>query len=414
MRYLNFLFLFLIISPFFNKGIIFAQSTIIRLPTDNNSSSFNILQNDSSSIFAIFGDGGFYIKGEFEESMIPVEGPGIRLMWYPGKGAFRVGEVTDNSWDNINIGDFSSAIGSYTIASGDFSTALGNTTTASGSNSTAMGISTLASGNSSTAMGQSTTASGNISTATGLNTTASGTFSFTTGVSTTASGNYSTAMGTRVSTNNFEGSFIIGDRSSGNNVHNSSAENQMTMRFAGGYRLFTNSNADVGALLDAGANSWTTISDSTKKENFVYPDGEQFLNNLSKLKLGSWNYKSQNPGVYRHYGPMAQEIFRYFGKDELGTIGNDTTLSTADMDGIIMICLQTLEKRTSELLQATEKISKLEEIIAAQNDKIYYQKNLINEFKNDFKEMKKVMIKLQNYLPSHNPRQVINIANQQD
>jgi hypothetical protein len=45
---------------------------------------------------------------------------------------------------------------------------------------------------------------------------------------------------------------------------------------------------------------------------------------------------------------MAQEIFHYFGKDDFGTIGNDTTLATADMDGIIMIALQALEKRTTE------------------------------------------------------------------
>ena len=45
---------------------------------------------------------------------------------------------------------------------------------------------------------------------------------------------------------------------------------------------------------------------------------------------------------------MAQEIFHYCGKDDFGTIGNDTTLATADMDGIIMIALQALEKRTTE------------------------------------------------------------------
>ncbi len=45
---------------------------------------------------------------------------------------------------------------------------------------------------------------------------------------------------------------------------------------------------------------------------------------------------------------MAQEMFHYFGKDDYGTVGNDTTLATADMDGIMMIALQALEKRTAE------------------------------------------------------------------
>ena len=85
------------------------------------------------------------------------------------------------------------------------------------------------------------------------------------------------------------------------------------------------------------------------------------MQSISQLRLGSWNYKGQDAEHYRHYGPMAQEIFHYFGKDQLGTIGNDTTLASADMDGIMMICLQALEKRTSELQKATAKIAELEE-----------------------------------------------------
>ena len=76
---------------------------------------------------------------------------------------------------------------------------------------------------------------------------------------------------------------------------------------------------------------------------------------------------------------MAQDIFYYFGKDKLGTIGNDTTLSTADMDGIMMICLQALEKRTVELRNAAEKISELE--------------NIINNLANEFNKMKEAVLK---------------------
>lgn len=67
---------------------------------------------------------------------------------------------------------------------------------------------------------------------------------------------------------------------------------------------------------------------------------------------------------------MAQEIFHYFGKDKYGTIGNDTTLATADMDGIIMIALQALEKRTSELKEKTKEVSELKEIVAEQGNQI--------------------------------------------
>lgn len=138
----------------------------------------------------------------------------------------------------------------------------------------------------------------------------------------------------------------------------------MTMIFTGGYRLFTNDAATTGATLASGANSWGSVSDSTKKENYLNTDGEYFLNSISKLKLGSWNYKGQNLKIFRHYGPMAQEIYHYFGKDDFGTIGNDTTLATADMDGIMMIALQALEKRTTELKKEKKELNMyIEELV---------------------------------------------------
>ena len=114
----------------------------------------------------------------------------------------------------------------------------------------------------------------------------------------------------------------------------------------------------IGVSLAAGGNAWAAISDSTKKENFIPADGDYFLTSLSKLKLGSWNYKSQNPKDFRHYGPMAQEIFHYFGNDGMGKIGCDTLLNSSDMDGIMMICLNALEERTNQLQNKTRELEK--------------------------------------------------------
>jgi hypothetical protein len=65
---------------------------------------------------------------------------------------------------------------------------------------------------------------------------------------------------------------------------------------------------------------------------------------------------------------MAQEIFHYFGHDGIGTIGNDTTLATADMDGIIMICLQALEQKVrdqmSEIRKQQHRIEELERMVS--------------------------------------------------
>ncbi len=319
---------------------------------------------------------------------LPVSGSGTRLIWYPKKSAFRAGGATGSNWDDGNIGSYSIAVGIGTKASGIYSVALGDGTTASGQNataighstsatnmystamgsgtnatgesSTALGFGTDANGSSATAMGYQTTASANISTAMGYQTTASGNTSTAIGSSSTASGNQSIAIGTSVigsgsrstamgnfaSTNSQDGAFVIGDNST-TTVLNATTPQQFRTRFSGGYQLWTNSAMSIGARLDANATSWATLSDSTMKCNFKRADGENILSRFSTLRLGSWNYKANQDASNRHYGTMAQEWFSAFGHDGVGTIGNDTTLATADVDGVLCIAIQTLEKRTS-------------------------------------------------------------------
>jgi hypothetical protein len=158
---------------------------------------------DSSVLFS----GGVTIP--FTLTNPPASGPGVRMMWYPGKGAFRVG-VTDNSnWDRDSIGIFSfasgssgkaigyasTAMGSYTIASGDYSTAIGFATTAVGFASTTIGSNTKALGIVSTAIGEQTIASGDFSTSMGTQTTASGKYSTSIGLGSNAKGYASTVLG---------------------------------------------------------------------------------------------------------------------------------------------------------------------------------------------------------------------------
>ncbi|WP_394992169.1 tail fiber domain-containing protein [Emticicia sp.] len=125
-------------------------------------------------------------------------GVGNKLIWYPSKGAFRVGSLdtySPNNWDYINVGNASLATGQATIAKGYLSTAMGYDTKALGTSSTAFGSGSLADGYVSTALGNQTYASGQYSTAMGTNTKASGTSSTAMGEGTIASGPSSNAMG---------------------------------------------------------------------------------------------------------------------------------------------------------------------------------------------------------------------------
>lgn len=86
-------------------------------------------------------------------STVPNLGAGSRLMFYPGKGAFRAGGVLGAQWDNALVGDYSVALGGSNIASGLSSMALGALTVAAGDYATAMGAITVASGVAATATG---------------------------------------------------------------------------------------------------------------------------------------------------------------------------------------------------------------------------------------------------------------------
>jgi hypothetical protein len=124
----------------------------------------------------------------------------------------------------------------------------------------------------------------------------------------------------------------------------------------------------VGASLAPGANSWSTISDVRKKENFVPVNGEDFLKKISGFNLTSWNYKGQDARAYRHYGPMAQDFYAAFGRDSYGTVGNDTTISQADMEGVSFVAIQALEKRTQEIEKLKAEIALLKGMLTKQQE----------------------------------------------
>jgi hypothetical protein len=113
--------------------------------------------------------------------------------------------------------------------------------------------------------------------------------------------------------------------------------------------------------------AYTFTSDATKKENFRPVDGEEVLRKIGEFNPTSWNYIGNDPKEFRHYGPMAQEFFAAFGHDEIGTIGTPTTINSGDMAGILMIAVQTLEKRTVEQREEVAEQKQEVEALKAEN-----------------------------------------------
>lgn len=253
----------------------------------------------------------------------------FEMKWFHDKAAFR------------SIGERNGAFGLNPALVGMFSFASGFEVFANGVAATAFGLKTEASGKASFASGEGSTASGYCS--------------FVHGLSANASGDHSVAFGTSVSTNGMEGAFVFGDNSNIMQL-SSTQKNQISMRFMGGYQFFSNANQSVGVQLAPGGNAWQIVSDVNKKEKFSPVNGEDFLSKIANLPLSSWNYKGQDPQKFRHYGPMAQDFYAAFGHDEYGTIGTDTTINQADLEGVNLIAIQALVKRTDELRQRNDQL----------------------------------------------------------
>lgn len=253
----------------------------------------------------------------------------FKMKWFHDKGAFRsIGErVGQGGLDPQNIGSYSFASGFEALATGV--------------GSTAFGLRTLASGKASFASGE--------------NSSATAFCTFAHGESAIANADNSLALGTLVSTNGKKGAFVFGDHSKNMQLA-SSADNQMSMRFSGGYQFFSSGSLNVGVSLAAGGNSWQIMSDVNRKENFSPVDGEAFLEKIAEMPLSSWNYKGQDSKTFRHYGPMAQDFFKAFGHDAYGVIGTDTTINQADLEGVNLIAIQALVKRTQELRERNKEL----------------------------------------------------------
>ena len=144
---------------------------------------------DSSVVFSAIGD------VPLTPGNVPISGAGRRMMWYPDKAAFRAGMALSDEWDEINIGNYSFAIGNQTKASGFYSSALGKDNTASGEGAVVMGSNSIASGFHSFVVGNSNEATALHTIAIGYNNEATQPYTIAMGKNNIAEGENSFAIG---------------------------------------------------------------------------------------------------------------------------------------------------------------------------------------------------------------------------
>ncbi len=299
-------------------------------------------------------DGGFHVGGDYDGdgdgNGIPMEAQGTRLMWYPGKAAFRAGNVVSGI-PTTDVAPFGLTTGSEWDAAnvGDYSVAMGQSTRASASHSFAFGLASIAAQQSAVAIGENNTATGAAS----------------------------VALGYHAHTNARQGTFVFGDRSTVDYIR-AGVNHSANWRVSGGFRIFTSSNLSTGVTLQSGSvtsnwgqsnaviststgaylhtnGTWTNASDSARKHRVVPVTGEDVLARLRGLPISTWTYKTEVPGV-RHIGPMAQDFKAAFGLGD-----DDKVIGTVDADGVALAAAKALEVRTRE--QAAQIAA-----LSAQND----------------------------------------------
>ena len=104
--------------------------------------------------------------------------------------------------------------------------------------------------------------------------------------------------------------------------------------------------------------SLSPLSDRTKKENFQPVDGAEVLRKIRGFELTSWNIIGQDPKQFRHYGPMAQDFYAAFGHDAVGVSGDDTSINSGDLSGIMMSAIQALGEENASMREENTAMKK--------------------------------------------------------
>jgi hypothetical protein len=90
---------------------------------DTDGNTYIKTETTNEDTVNVNADNGFIIEGS--NGALPDLGSGQRLIYHGSKGSLRSGCVDDNQWNEVNIGDNSTALGKNTIAKGNSSFASG-------------------------------------------------------------------------------------------------------------------------------------------------------------------------------------------------------------------------------------------------------------------------------------------------
>ena len=197
-------------------------------------------------------------------------------------------------------------------------------------------------------------------------------------------------MGAGADTNGKDGSVVIGDDTYFQTAY-ASADNQLTMRFSGGYRLWSSyPDSTAGVYMRHGQSGWSNYSDRNKKENFTPVDGEWLLGKIRNISVTEWNYKKCDPTI-KYIGPMAQDFYAAFhlgGTDSLG-------INSISIDGVNLAGVKALENRTANMQKEIEQLKEINKKLLAENKMLKEDFDEIKSIKEELAQIKLLKAELE-------------------
>ncbi len=136
-------------------------------------------------------------------------------------------------------------------------------------------------------------------------------------------------------TGTHKGTLICGDSLLGFNSEN---DDQCLMKFTNGYKFYTGSATGIVAV--AGAGSFASICQRSKKDNIVELDYNSVLAGLGRVPIYRYNYKG-NSSEQINYGPMAEDYHREF--TSLNYVKDRAIIESMDIIGLCLAAVKGLK-----------------------------------------------------------------------
>jgi hypothetical protein len=150
---------------------------------------------------------------------------------------------------------------------------------------------------------------------------------------------------------NTDGCLLTGDTST---TILTSGTNGWSARFAGGYHLFSNATATVGARVFSGATGWSTLSDPRFKSHIKHVDEKGIYEKHKELEVFTYRYKDEiDPDRIKRIGTDACRFNKAFGNDQLFPAcvdkDNRQLISYGDLSYVSLATMKEMQRRISSL-----------------------------------------------------------------